>query len=643
VQKRHPHALACLARSCARAAVVGALLLLAGCHEEEGIEVADLRIEGAEAIPASALRQAISTRESSALPWGQKRYFNRAAFEADLKRIHAYYADHGYPSARVSTFDVKLDESQKKARITIVVEEGAPVVVDEVRWWGFEALTPRQSARVTRSFPLTKGSVLDRSTARAGSLEAARVLHDSGYPYGSVELLESEGPTPGSVVLTLAADVGPRARIGTIEVNGNRSVSDEVILRTLSFKPEDVFRLSSLQASQRRLYDLDLFQFANVEPRLPETPAADVPVRVTVAEGKHRRLRYSFGYGSEERARAQARWQHVNFFGGARTAAIEGKWSSLERGVRAEITQPYVFGPDFSAGGSAQWWYTDEPAYQLDSRGVRASLTRQMGRARFGRGRSAATTITASVVHQFDDYVVSEEALNDPTFRDELIALGLDPTTGEGSGTLVAWMIDARRSTTTNLLDARRGYVASLHIEQAGQWLPGAFNYFEVSAEGRHYTNLGRFGVWANRARVGSIRAPDGDLPGNVPFFKRYFLGGSNSLRGWGRYEVSPLSGSGLPIGGHSLLEMSSELRAQVIGNFGIVLFVDAGNVWSGSWDQDLSDLYFDAGPGLRYSTPIGPVRVDLGYQLNTIPGLLVSGEPQPRRWRLHFSIGHAF
>lgn len=641
---RIAHAAACFARRSFRhAAPVVLLAVCVGCHEEKGIEVADLRIEGTQAISASALRGAISTRESSRLPWGQKHYFDRAAFDADLKRIHAYYADHGYPSAKVASFDVEIDDAQERARITIVVDEGAPLVVEDVLWWGFGDVPARRAARMTRAFPIASGGVLNRPEARTGAVEAARVLHDSGFPYAKVELLESEGRTPGTVVLTLAADVGPRAQIGPIEVSGNRSVSDEVIRRSLSFKTNDIFRLSALQGSQRRLYDLDLFQFANVEPRLGEVPVAEVPVRVTVAEGKHRRLRFSLGYGSEERARAQARWQHVNFFGGARTAAVEGKWSSLERGARVEFEQPYAFSPDMTAGASAQWWFTDEPAYQLDSRGVRASLTRQMGRARFGRGRSAATTVTASVVHQFDDYVISNEALNDLTFRDELIALGLDPTTGASSGTLVAWMVDARRSTTTNLLDARRGYVAAIHLEQAGSWLPGSYNYFELNVEGRHYTNLGRVGVWANRVRVGALTAPGGRLPENVPFFKRYFLGGSNSLRGWGRYEVGPISGSGLPIGGHSVLEMSTELRAQIAGSLGAVVFVDAGNAWAGSWDQDLTDLRFDVGPGLRYMTPIGPVRVDLGYQLNPIPDLLVDGEPQARRWRVHFSIGHAF
>ena len=91
------------------------------------------------------------------------------------------------------------------------------------------------------------------------------------------------------------------------------------------------------------------------------------------------------------------------------------------------------------------------------------------------------------------------------------------------------------------------------------------------------------------------------------------------------------------------MFESSGEVRIPVVGQLSAVLFVDAGNVWYESFDINLDDLRVSAGPGLRYRTPIGPVRVDLGYQLTRIEGLLINGEPESRRWRIHFSIGQAF
>jgi outer membrane translocation and assembly module TamA len=158
--------------------------------------------------------------------------------------------------------------------------------------------------------------------------------------------------------------------------------------------------------------------------------------------------------------------------------------------------------------------------------------------------------------------------------------------------------------------------------------------------------------VFASRLQLGNIR-PVANDPHNVPFSKKYFLGGATSLRGWGRYEVSPLSVpdplcetcplSGLPIGGNSLLSFTEELRADLRGKLGAVVFLDGGNVWADSWGINVSDLRYAVGPGLRYQTPVGPIRFDIGYQLNPIPELRVDGQPQQRRWRIHFSIGQAF
>jgi outer membrane translocation and assembly module TamA len=91
------------------------------------------------------------------------------------------------------------------------------------------------------------------------------------------------------------------------------------------------------------------------------------------------------------------------------------------------------------------------------------------------------------------------------------------------------------------------------------------------------------------------------------------------------------------------MLSASAEVRANVWRSLGAVIFLDAGNVWARRWDFDVNDLRYDIGPGLRYQTPIGPIRADLGYQLNPIPGLIVNGTGQARRFRFHFSIGQAF
>lgn len=629
-----------------RLLLLSLLLLFSGaCKEEGGVKVSSFKFNGNQAVTEGQLKTVIATQASSKIPWGTKRYFSREQFEADLKRITAFYTDRGFPDARVTSFDVNLSEDQTSVDIVLNIEEGQPVRVERIDFEGFDTLWPNRRATLEERMPLKEGAPLDRALLQASREFAIDELRERGHAYASVQIVEGGAAADGGRAITFRADPGPLARHGEIEISGNSSVSDNVVRRQLTFREGELFRQSRLGESQRRLYNLEVFQFANIEPLGAEEKSEIVPTRVTVTEGKHRKVNFSVGYGTEEKARTEVNWRHVNFFGGARTAGVEARYSGLDRGVRLNFNQPYLFSPRYSLGSSAHWWHASEPAFTLDTLGGRVTVTRQIvgGRGRLFAGRPT-TTYSATYLNEQDDYTISQEALNDPTFRPTLIALGLDPDTGQGGGQRSAIVLDASRNTTDNILNARRGYLAALHLEQAGSLLGGSYNYTEFTGEGRYYHQIGGSLVVAAQVRGGSINANGaGGFDANVPFFKRYFLGGATNLRGWGRYEVAPLSGSGLPIGGATFAYFSTEVRMPLWRDLGGVIFVDGGNVWPGEWDFDLGDLRYDVGPGLRYNTPIGPIRADLGYQLNPIPGLAPKGEVLSRRFRFHFSIGQAF
>jgi outer membrane protein insertion porin family len=243
-------------------------------------------------------------------------------------------------------------------------------------------------------------------------------------------------------------------------------------------------------------------------------------------------------------------------------------------------------------------------------------------------------------INETQYYTINPDVLADPSLFDELIALGLDPLSATGSGRKASLEFGFERTSVDNVLNPRSGHVVSARFENAATWLGGSYQYRELSAEGRLYLPVGASRVLATRVRGGTLRA---DTIQDIPFAARYFLGGSQSLRGWGRYEVAPLTRSGQPIGGETMFEMSTEIRQMFGESFGAVVFVDAGNVWRLDAPSDLGALQVAVGPGLRYASPFGIVRADFGVQVTRIPGLLVNGEPEQRRWRIHFSIGHMF
>jgi outer membrane protein insertion porin family/translocation and assembly module TamA len=619
---------------------IAVLMAAIGCKESGSVSVHSITFQGVKNIDVTRLKAALATRENTKvpiagweLPWGRKNYFDRGRFDADLKRIEAFYADRGFPDARVTDVDVKLNSGGGAVDVKLTVDEGEPVKVAVVEFQGFDPLPAEHLDQVRREMPLRIGLPRDRLQVTATHEMAVNELRDHGYPYARVRTDESTGANPKEAVIVFTAEPGPISYFGDVQISGNTSVSDRVIFRQLTFKPGDLYRRSLVQDSQRRLYGMELFQFVNVEALDQEQQRPSVNMRVTVAEGKHQRTNLGVGYGTEEKARVDGEYHHVNFLGGARTAGARARWSSLDRGVHLDFNQPYFFAPHLSLGGDAQRWYTFTPAYQSVVTGARLTLLHR---------ESQRFSWSVSLASERSNSSIKPEVLNDPLLYADLIALGLDPTTGRQEGTLGSVAFDVQRNTTDNLLDARRGFQVSVHAEEAGRLLPGTFNYYSMSADARHYVPISSRVVIANRVQVGAINAAGTD-PKQVPFSRKYFLGGATSIRGWGRYEVSPLSKSGLPIGGNSLFALSSETRIRLKGKLGAVAFLDGGNVWAGDGEFKLRDLRYDVGSGLRYQTPVGPIRIDVGYQLNPNPDLLVQGKLNGRRWRIHFSIGQAF
>jgi outer membrane protein insertion porin family len=608
-------------------------LSAASCKDTGDIQVKSLTFNGVKQVEASALKDALATKAGSKLPWGRKEYFDRQAFEADLMRITAFYRDRGFPDARVRSFDVKLNDAQDAVSIVVDISEGEPITVASIDLTGFDVLTDAQRRGLRSSLPLKTGQPLDRQLAVATRERALNVLKDAGYPYATVAM-HPEDAGPRKEAIHLEATPGTLAHFGQIDIRGESSVGEDVIRRELTFKSGDKYTRADLRESQQKLYGLELFQFVNIESlEDKDFQMAVVPVRVTVGESKHQKVTTGLGYGSEEKARAQLRWDHVNFLGGARQLGFEGRWSSLDRGIRTDFTEPYLLSPKLSLRFEGQAWQAAEPAYSQNTVGGRAIVKHQ---------NSAQTFWTVSLIDEYEHSTISNDALSDFSVRNNLIALGLDPRTGSTTGTLGAVAFEISRNTSNNLLDPRDGYMATAHVEDAGRLLWGTYRYFLATAEGRAYLPIGRTLVWANRVNVGAID-PAGNDSFNVPFHKRFFLGGASSVRGWGRFELSPLSTFGFPIGGLSMFEGSTEARVPLRGKLGAVAFLDFGNVDLDAWRFDLGNLRYAVGPGLRYLTPVGPARVDIGYQLNPEPGLLVNGKPETRRWRLHFSIGQAF
>src|SRR5437868_3327014 len=193
----------------------------AACKEEGTIKVHSLKFNGVKAVAAGRLRDALATKQSSKIPWGKKAYFDRSRFDADLKRMQAYYADRGYPDARVTGFDVKLNDKQDEVDLTVTISEGEPVKVASVDFVGFEVIPPGSLDDLRKRVPLTVGKPRDRQLVVSTHEMAINELKEYGYPYGKVATEEDTGPDGKSARLTFTAEPGKLAHFGPVAIQGN--------------------------------------------------------------------------------------------------------------------------------------------------------------------------------------------------------------------------------------------------------------------------------------------------------------------------------------------------------------------------------------------------------------------------------------
>ena len=330
--------------------------------------------------------------------------------------------------------------------------------------------------------------------------------------------------------------------------------------------------------------------------------AMEVESRSRVRGGRASRRRRA--HQPSERAR----------LGGARRPA--GPVSRIERTAEVAFTQADTWHPALSFSLQARHQEIDETAFFVLSRGGQAAASWQWT-------KELSSTVSYAIAREESDV--------DPS---------LDPLLGLQDGLLNAWSmdIDHRRVTQTTAPCAR-----PFAARRAGRRMDA--RHLQLLQRHRRGAPLSARSddrvVFASRLRLGSIDPMGGEA--EIPLLKRFFLGGSNEMRGWGIYELSPLSASGEPVGGMSLLTATAEARVPIFKRLRGAVFVEAGNVWQDPWTMRLGDLRYDAGPGLRFDTPFGLIRVDFGYQLRPLDGLRIDGQPQRSRWRFNFGIGEAF
>jgi outer membrane protein insertion porin family/translocation and assembly module TamA len=529
------------------------------------------------------------------------------ALGEDVDRIRALYRRSGYYETAV-TADVTLDPDGKTAAVVVTIDEGVPVRIADVAVTLEGDRVPTYDA-VVADLPLHQGEVFRQLDYDAARGRLRRAYRDAGYARVVVDKRARVDLDTHEVAVTYALESGPTCVFGAVTVTGTTNLDPEIVRAEVAFKPGDPFRDKALERTRTQLQATRLFQVFRVE----EEPGTGnvVDVHIDVHEAPPHDVRVAVGYDTDEGPRIIAGWRHYNFMGGGRQLGFTARASQIELSAAADLLQPHWPTPSSRTRLILAQQQEDEDSYDLARSSVSPRLEWQpnpdLTAFVFDRAEYDALTNVPDAVLR---------ALPHGAPRHSIVS-------GLGVGVDLVHADDA--------LDPTRGFTLAATLDGAG--LGGDVHLVRAVAQSAGYYPLGFWGLFgAARLRLGIVKPIAGD--DQVPLFERFYAGGTGSVRGYERRHVGPLAG-GDPIGGRTLVETSVELRRTIVGKLGGALFADAGQVGLRDDRLPIDDLQVGVGFGVRYKSPVGPIRIDLGFPLDRPAGDAV--------WQLSVSLGRAF
>jgi len=574
--------------------------------------VEKIEFTGNKAIDSDELSDVIATKVRPWYRlWEDRPVFDPVTFSSDLERLQRFYETRGYYGTTVD-YDLTVDDEGALVSAQIEVQEGMPVLISEidVEVEGTEA--DRKPPPLPKDLPVKRSEIFREAEYQQAEQVLRGVFLENGYAHVKTERAAEVDLDQRRVRIRYKVQPGPIAVFGKTEIKGTDAVDPQLVSREIVYQAGETYAQSKVNESREKILALGLFGAVRVAPTETAGTPTVVPMEVEVTEKSHREIRLSLGYGTEDEFRTQLEWRNLNWLGGGRRLSILAKYSSIAATGAINFTQPHFLSP--RTQGIVNLGY-DQEKEETYVRNV----------ARFGPrlDHRFSSTLTG-----FVGYRLEYDKLHDID-PSTISALGEIKKNGILSGPTVGLVWN----TADDPFNPKKGEVISLTVDQAGAIWGGAFSYYKMTAEAKKYIDIGWQTVFASRLKLGLGDAIGSDE--NFPLFDRFFSGGEKSVRGYGRRRLGPLSTSGDPLGGLSLLEGSLELRRPIWKELNGAIFLDFGQVSKQSFDIPIDDLQFSAGFGISYATPVGPLRLDVGFPFKPPRG--------DRSWQIHFSIGAYF
>lgn len=573
------------------------------------------RIDGLDGVGSPLLRQRFA--ELSVLAGNEDRNANaaqldrRAREDADL--LVTLLRAEGYYDARVTTAVEQEagDTGGRRAVVVLAAEPGALYRFAGVTLDGVEAAGAKAD-RLRSAFSVNPQDPVNADAVSAAEAQLRARAGEEGFPFariGEADVVVDRAARTATLAIEVAP--GGERRFGRITANPNNRVFDAAHVAEIArFRPGDPFVASEVDDLRRALIQTGLVSTAEVTP-VPGADPATVDVAVRLEPAPPRTVAAELGYGTGEGARVELSWTHRNLFPPEGALTVRGVLGTREQLGALAFRRNNFGGRDRVLTGQFAATHLERDAFEANT--VQLALGLEQQTNIFFQKAWTWSLGTELVATDERDVIASTGAPRRRTFL-----IGALPTTLGYDG-------------SDDLLNPTRGFRLAGRFSPELSLQGAAFGYARTQIDASAYQPMTPRVTVAGRMRLGTILGAPRD---QIAPSRRYYAGGGASVRGYGYQSIGPRDPNNDPIGGRSLAELAIEARVRVLGSFGLVPFLDAGNIYTGAL-PDFSGLRYGAGVGVRYYSNFGPVRVDVGTPLNPQPG--------DSRIAVYVSLGQAF
>jgi len=576
-------------------------------EEGDKQQIKKIQFIGNNAFSSSKLKRLMSTSEKGLLSFiTSSGDLNQEQLIQDTAKLTAFYQNNGYVQARVGEPEVIYEEDGIVINIRLI--EGPRFKVGTVAMAGDLIIAQEQ---LLAALEIGEEEYYSRETLRMDVIELTDIYSDEGYAYADISPRVDQDPEKLAVNITFEINKGKQVYFEEIVIGGNSKTRDKVIRRQLKVYEQELYSGRRLKRSVRNLYRLDFFE--DIKVNTVKGSADDkMRLRIDVAEKRTGAFSFGAGYGNVENLFLTASISEKNLFGRGQILSLKGQLGTKTNRYTLSFTEPWFLDIPLSAGADLYNWAYDFATYDKDSIGVKLRLGYPI--FDFTRGNLTYTYDIADIHNVEDDASNSIK-------RDE----------GENIKSSITARI--RYDSRDQLFHPTGGSMNSISYEFAG--LGGNVGFNKIIGETGWYFPLVWQTIGVLHGKAGYVKELEGKI---LPDYEKFYMVGIDALRGFERDDLSPRDDDGNEIGGNKFVQFNAEIRFPLVPAAGVygVTFFDTGDIYTYEEDIELDNLRESAGLGIRWLSPMGPVRLEYGWILDPKPTDAASGN-----WE--FSMASAF